>query len=108
MRVRIYDLRDLDSRNSGIHVVLGDWPARVTEKRGYSEKRRVLTRDAMPIEIEEAKASTRCMSWRYADPGPLIEDESTLGVPQKELATLAKRLGFNGKRETHEGIDVPA
>lgn len=104
MLVRIYDLRDMASRNAGLHVVIGDWPVRVCKQRGYTEKRRLITRDATPAEIEDAAKSSRHLSWRYASVDGLLEDEAELGVPPAEIQTLARRTAASPRKTDKESV----
>lgn len=91
MLVRIYDLRDIASRNAGLHVVVGNWPVRACKQRGYTEKRRLITRDGTPAEVEDAAKSARHISWRYSSLEGLLEDERSLGVSDATIATLSER-----------------
>jgi hypothetical protein len=102
MLLRIYDLRDLSGRNAALHAVLGDWPERVCKQRGFTETRRLLTREATQAEIEAARSSSRLMSWRYNDLGALIDDETALGVDSCHIETLI-RQGSTRARDTEKG-----
>ena len=73
-RIQYYELKG-EGRNAGIHVVMGNWPARVLEHRGLTHDRQVWSRDATAEETEEISASTRCLVQRYDDAESLLEDE---------------------------------